>query len=69
VLLDLGMPGMDGYAAASRIRSDPRHRALRLIAVTVGAGTATDSEQLPLASMTTGSSRWTSRGLSAPFAL
>jgi len=34
VLLDLGMPGMDGYAVASRIREDPRYRQLTLIALT-----------------------------------
>jgi signal transduction histidine kinase len=34
VLLDLGMPGMDGYTIASRIRHDPRNRGLILIALT-----------------------------------
>jgi len=34
VLLDLGMPGMDGYTVASRIRQDPRNRDLILIAMT-----------------------------------
>ena len=34
VLLDLGMPGMDGYEVARRIRSDPSHEGLKLVAVT-----------------------------------
>ena len=34
VLLDLGMPGMDGYAVANRIRSDARYRNMTLVAVT-----------------------------------
>ena len=34
LLLDLGMPGMDGYSVARRIREDPRHRDITLIAVT-----------------------------------
>jgi len=34
VLLDLGMPGMSGYAVAQQLRSEPRYRALKLIALT-----------------------------------
>jgi PAS domain S-box-containing protein len=34
LLLDLGMPGMDGFTVARRIRQDPRHRHLTLIALT-----------------------------------
>jgi PAS domain S-box-containing protein len=34
VLLDLGMPGMNGYMVAGRIRQDPRHQNLTLIALT-----------------------------------
>ena len=34
VLLDLGMPGMDGYTVAGRIRQDPRNRDMILIAMT-----------------------------------
>jgi PAS domain S-box-containing protein len=34
VLLDLGMPAMDGYEVAAQIRADPVHRQVRLIALT-----------------------------------
>ena len=34
VLLDIGMPEMDGYEVAARIRADPELRSLRLIALT-----------------------------------
>ena len=34
VLLDLGMPGMDGYEVAARIRADAASRGVRLIALT-----------------------------------
>lgn len=34
VLIDIGLPGMDGYEVARRLRSDARTRALQLIAVT-----------------------------------
>ena len=34
VLLDIDMPGMDGYEAAARIRRDPTHAQPILIAVT-----------------------------------
>ena len=33
-LLDIGLPGMDGYELARRLREDPRTRRVRLIAVT-----------------------------------
>ena len=34
VLLDIGMPGMDGYEVARRIREDGEHRGVTLIALT-----------------------------------
>jgi PAS domain S-box-containing protein len=34
VLLDLGMPGMDGYEVARRLRKEPAGRAVQLVAVT-----------------------------------
>ena len=33
-LLDIGMPGMNGYELAAHLRSDPLHRDMYLIAVT-----------------------------------
>ncbi|HJV60524.1 MAG TPA: response regulator, partial [Albitalea sp.] len=33
-LLDIGLPGMDGYELAGRLRSDPRLQGLRLVALT-----------------------------------
>ncbi|MGV3719414.1 MAG: PAS domain-containing protein [Actinomycetota bacterium] len=34
VLLDIGLPGMDGYAVARRIREDPELRSVQLVALT-----------------------------------
>jgi PAS domain S-box-containing protein len=44
VLLDIGMPGMDGYEVAQRIRAEPAHRELVLVALT-GWGQAEDKER------------------------
>ncbi len=41
VLLDIGLPGMDGYEVARRLRSHNRDESMRLIAVT-GYGQAAD---------------------------
>jgi CheY-like chemotaxis protein len=34
VILDVGLPGMDGLEVARRIRSNPKHDGVRLIALT-----------------------------------
>ena len=44
VLTDIGMPGMDGYEVARRLRADPATRDLRIIALT-GWGQAQDKER------------------------
>jgi PAS domain S-box-containing protein len=44
VLLDLGLPGMDGYAVAARLRSDPATSRADLIALT-GYGQQEDKER------------------------
>lgn len=41
ILLDIGLPGMDGYAVARQIRNEPRLQAVKLVAMT-GYGTARD---------------------------
>jgi CheY-like chemotaxis protein len=43
-LIDVGMPGMDGYELASMLRRDARFAELRLIAVT-GYGQAEDRQR------------------------
>ncbi len=43
-ILDIGLPGMDGYELAARIRDMPDHKALRLLALT-GYGQPTDAAQ------------------------
>jgi signal transduction histidine kinase len=47
-LLDIGMPGLDGYELARRLRADPATRLVRLVAIT-GWGQATDREAANLA--------------------
>jgi PAS domain S-box-containing protein len=34
VLLDIGLPGLTGYEVAQRLRQDPRHKDMRLVAMT-----------------------------------
>jgi CheY-like chemotaxis protein len=45
VLLDIRMPGVDGYEVATTIRSDPQLKHTRLVAVT-GLGKEETEEQL-----------------------
>jgi signal transduction histidine kinase/CheY-like chemotaxis protein len=51
ILLDVGMPGMDGYEVARRIRADARHRDLPLIALT-GWGQDEDRQRSAAAGFT-----------------
>src|SRR5262249_12008174 len=44
VLLDLGLPALDGFAVARELRADPRFASTRLIALT-GYGQAADRER------------------------
>ena len=44
VLLDIGLPGIDGYEVARRLRAKPKHADLRLIAIS-GYGQAKDHER------------------------
>jgi CheY-like chemotaxis protein len=44
VLLDLRMPGVSGFAVARRLRSQPRHRTMHLVALT-GYGTTQDKTE------------------------
>jgi CheY-like chemotaxis protein len=44
VLLDIGMPGMDGYEVARRLRQDERFASLRIVALT-GWGQDADRRQ------------------------
>jgi CheY-like chemotaxis protein len=44
VLCDLGLPGMDGYAVANALRSDPATAAIRLVAIS-GHGSDTERQR------------------------
>jgi CheY-like chemotaxis protein len=48
VLLDIGLPGMDGYEVARRIRDHPELNSMKLVAVT-GYGQARDHAKTSLA--------------------
>ena len=43
-VLDIGLPGMDGYELARRLRADPRTQAIRLLALT-GYGSELDRQR------------------------
>lgn len=47
-LVDIGLPGIDGYEVARRIRKDPRHAEIRLVALT-GYGRTADREAVQAA--------------------
>jgi CheY-like chemotaxis protein len=44
LLLDIGLPRMNGYQVAARLRQDPRHDGMLLVAVT-GYGTESDRDR------------------------
>ncbi len=47
-LVDIGLPGMNGYQVAEKIRQDPRHSGIRLVALT-GYGRTADREAVKAA--------------------
>jgi signal transduction histidine kinase/ActR/RegA family two-component response regulator len=44
ILCDIGLPGMDGHAVAQRVRSDPGHAGIMLVAIS-GLGSAADKRR------------------------
>ena len=61
VLLDIGMPGMDGYEVARRLRGRPEFEGTLLVALTGWGQEADGGGPGRRASTTTWSSRWTRR--------
>ena len=59
VLLDIGLPKLNGYEACRRIREQPWGKGMVLIAVTGGARRRTAAAPTRRGSTTTWSSRWT----------
>jgi len=58
VLLDIGLPKLNGYEAARKIRDEPWGRGMVLVALTGWAKREIARSPKPLDSMATWSSRW-----------
>jgi CheY-like chemotaxis protein len=62
ILMDLGLPGLDGWEATKRIKSQPETRHIPVIALSAHAMTATAGRRSPQAATTLTLSRWRCRG-------